>query len=112
MISFAKSCDILVNSITNSAQQSVTNKLSDYLLLRLPIINSQTMPEVKSLLKQTVSTDYVAGQMESCSEAILKIIKRVSISKNQQNHIELERLFNRRITYPKIVDFCLKILNK
>lgn len=108
MIAFAKSCDILINPIVASAQQSITNKLSDYFLLKLPIINSQQSKEVTSLISKTNGYNYEAGSAESFIKALYYIIKN---KKRTNCHSELiNKLFDRNLTYPNIVDFTKNIL--
>ena len=50
MMSVAKGCDISVNAIHSYAMQSITNKLSDYMALQKPILNSQVNDEVAEVL--------------------------------------------------------------
>ena len=76
MFSFMKGCSIAVNSLSKAAMQSVTNKLSDYLSVGIPIINSQTNEEVLTLLKSIDHANYEAGSVEDFVAAFNSLYSR------------------------------------
>ncbi len=109
MISFAKSCDILVNPIVASAQPSITNKLSDYFLLKLPIINSQKLYEVKQLIELTNGVNYEAGSVKSFIESLQHLLQK-GINKTTNCQYLIDDLFDRKTTYNKILHLIEEIL--
>ncbi len=56
--------DASVNSIKAGAAQSITNKLSDYLFIGSPMINSQTSPEIDGLLESKNVIQYTPGDAD------------------------------------------------
>ncbi len=78
MMSVAKGCDISVNAIHSHAMQSVTNKLSDYMALQKPILNSQVNDEVLSLFLLP-HADYRSGDVDGFVQADKDILKRKTI---------------------------------
>ncbi|WP_304674628.1 glycosyltransferase [Neisseria blantyrii] len=109
MMSIAKACDIAVNAIHSHAMQSVTNKLSDYMALQKPILNSQTNTEVLGLLNLLPHENYRSGDMDSFVQAAKDILKR----KNDPiQSDEIVRRFRRDISYRKIVNLIERLANE
>ncbi len=104
MYSYLKSCDVAVNAISKGAKQSVTNKLSDFLSVGLPVLNSQTNEEVLELLKQNDSINYIAENVESCVKAIEKYIE---LKKNGKLTKRPNSSFDRSEAYKAIYDIIL-----
>jgi glycosyltransferase involved in cell wall biosynthesis len=100
-IAMAKSCDVLVNPIKTNAKQSITNKLSDYLVLNKPIVNSQEDPEARALLSQAVSADFDSGDVDSFICAVEAILSNSNAPASMTIPIELDRA----VTYPQLVRF-------
>lgn len=107
MVSLIKGCDLGVNSLISSAPQSITNKLSDYFSIGIPILNSQKLPELSTLLEQHPHVDYEAGDVNSCEQAIVDFIKNKEL-----HYFSPNKLFYRKNSYPKIIEMveslCLK----
>ena len=101
MFSIAKGCSFLINPIKSSAPQSITNKLSDYFLLKKTIISSQTNPEVVHLLKSVPSTFYKSGDVRDLKRAIAEAI----VLPDFERPSSLLDDFDRRLSYSKIRDF-------
>lgn len=78
MMSIAKGCDIAVNAIHSHAMQSVTNKLSDYMALQKPILNSQNNAEVLDLMNLLPHENYRSGDVDGFVQAAKDILKRKS----------------------------------
>ena len=72
MLRIAKKSDYLVNPIKDGASQSVTNKLSDYILLSKPIISSQDSIEIKSFFDDNSYLIYKAGDVQDLTNKIEK----------------------------------------
>jgi glycosyltransferase involved in cell wall biosynthesis len=99
-IAMAKSCDVLVNPIKSNAKQSITNKLSDYLVLNKPIVNSQKDPEANALLRHAVTANFDSGDVDSFIYGVEAILNGSS-SAPMAIPIELDRA----VTYPQLVRF-------
>lgn len=105
MVSFMKSCDVGVNCLSKSAKQSVTNKLSDFLSLGIPILNSQKNKEVIELLKSVDSEYYLAESVLACKASITNLYNRketLSFLPNKE--------FDRVIGYQKITTLIDKLV--
>jgi glycosyltransferase involved in cell wall biosynthesis len=100
-IAIAKGADVLLNPIMKHAAQSVTNKLSDYLLLGKPIINSQTNAEVVKILEQRVVRHYGSGDIDGFIRAAESIVLDPDFKRTPASLLE----FDREITYPRLVSF-------
>ncbi|HGG7917521.1 TPA: glycosyltransferase [Neisseria meningitidis] len=109
MMSIAKACDIAVNAIHSHAMQSVTNKLSDYMALQKPILNSQTNAEVLSLLNLLPHENYRSGDVDSFVQAAKDILKRKN---DPVQSDEIVRRFRRDISYRKIVNLIERLANE
>ena len=100
------SCDIVVNPILECAAQSITNKVGDYALSGLPVVNSQQNPEYRQLVD-----DYHCGinckvaDAEDMARALATLIKDPALRKEMgANARKLgEEKFDRRTAYQKIV---------
>lgn len=75
--------DIAINAIKSTAQQSITNKLSDYLSYGIPIISSQKNPEVVKILNECGNFTYEAGDYKELAR------KLIHIGRNKQDLIEI-----------------------
>ncbi len=104
--SFMKSADVAVNALTSSAKQSVTNKLSDFMSIGIPILNSQNNSEVLELLEDVDHENYIAGNIESAYEKIDLLYKNKNELKFQPNS-----KFNRSNEYKKITKLINGLLN-
>ncbi|WP_308020798.1 glycosyltransferase [Neisseria bergeri] len=109
MMSVAKGCDIAVNAIHSHAMQSVTNKLSDYMALQKPVLNSQTNAEVLGLLNLLPHENYRSGDVDSFVQAAKDILKRKN---DPVQSDEIVRRFRRDISYRKIVNLIERLANE
>ena len=82
--------DIAINPIKESAQQSITNKLSDYFCCGLPIISCQQSEEVNELLAFGGGVQYCANNAADLATQLIKL------SKNREN-LEKMSLVNQKI---------------
>jgi len=99
MISFMKSCDVGVNCLTKGAKQSVTNKLSDFLSLGIPTLNSQVNNEVLDLLKSIETENYTPLSVSSCKKAISALYAR-----RHELEFKPNLDFDRETGYKKILE--------
>ncbi|STZ75395.1 glycosyltransferase [Bergeriella denitrificans] len=100
MMAVAKGCDIAVNPIHAYAMQSVTNKLSDYMALQKPVLNSQTDPEAAALLALLPHAHYTSGDADSFAAAARRLMRQPH---RRADSAAIERLFKRDIAYQEIV---------
>lgn len=110
MVSIAKGCDIAINPIHSYAKQSITNKLSDYIVLEKPIINSQRNNEVKEILKLWTYADYVSGNIESFKKAVRYFLYGAKEKKYFSK--ELIKCFDREIAYNRILKLIERLSNE
>lgn len=109
MMSVAKGCDIAINAIQSYSMASITNKLSDYMALQKPILNSQTNAEVLSLLNLLPHENYRSGDVDSFVQAAKDILKRKN---DPVQSDEIVRRFRRDISYRKIVNLIERLANE
>lgn len=109
MMSIAKACDIAVNAIHSHAMQSVTNKLSDYMALQKPILNSQNNAEVLGLLNLLPHENYRSGDVDSFVQAAKNILKRKN---DPVQSDEIVRRFRRDVAYQKIVNLIERLAHE
>ena len=109
MMSVAKGCDIAVNAIHSHAMQSVTNKLSDYMALQKPVLNSQTNAEVLDLLNLLPHENYRSGDADSFARAAESLMAKQNGAIQSD---EIVRRFRRDISYQKIVNLIERLANE
>ena len=109
MMSVAKGCDISVNAIHSYAMQSITNKLSDYMALQKPILNSQVNDEVAEVLTLLPHADYRSGDVDSFVQAAKDILKRKDDPVQSE---EIVRRFKRDVAYQKIVNLIERLAHE
>ncbi|MCP1659208.1 glycosyltransferase [Neisseria perflava] len=109
MMSVAKGCDIAVNPIHSYAMQSITNKLSDYMALQKPILNSQVNDEVAEVLTLLPHADYTSGDVDSFVKAAKEILAHKDDPVQSE---EIVRRFKRDVAYQKIVSMIERLGNE
>lgn len=109
MMSVAKGCDIAVNAIHSYAMQSITNKLSDYMALQKPILNSQVHDEVAEVLTLLPHENYRSGDVDGFVQAAKDILKRKN---DPVQSDEIVRRFRHDISYRKIVNLIERLANE
>lgn len=105
-----RTCDIAVNPIHKGAAASVINKVADYAMAGLPVINTQECPEYRKLLE-----DYDAGINCECEcvEDVAKAIQSLVSDEDQRNRLAAnsaklgEERFAREKTYQTAVNAIL-----
>lgn len=70
-----KSSDIAINPICSTAQQSITNKLSDYFCCGLPILSCQENLEVRELLAKGGGIHYQSGDSNDLAQKLISLAK-------------------------------------
>ncbi|WIH20122.1 glycosyltransferase [Photobacterium damselae] len=103
--SFMKTSDIAINALSSTAKQSVTNKLSDFMSLGIPILNSQTNTEVLDLLETLDHENYIAGNVDSAYNKIISFFER-----RDELTFKPNKNFNRDIEYKRIIDLIDRLI--
>lgn len=109
MMSVAKGCDIAVNAIRSYSMASITNKLSDYMALQKPILNSQVHDEVAEVLTLLPHENYRSGDVDGFVRAAKDILKRKNDPVQSE---EIVRRFKRDVAYQKIVNLIERLANE
>lgn len=100
-------CDIAVNPIAKGAAQSIINKHSDYAAAGLPVISTQECEEYRNLLKKyACGMSCEVDSVHEVADALQKIIQddELRISMGKQSRRMAEDIFNRPVSYQKIID--------
>lgn len=110
MVGIMCSCDLVVNPIVKGAAQSITNKVGDYALSGLPVINSQENQEYRELIEHYgCGINCENGNAKQVADAIWLLMRdeKLRIRMGQASRkLGIER-FDRRNTYQKIVNYIL-----
>ena len=109
MMSVAKGCDIAINAIQSYSMASITNKLSDYMALQKPILNSQVNDEVAEVLTLLPHANYRSGDVDGFVQAAKDILKRKDDPVQSE---EIVRRFKRDVAYQKIVNLIERLAHE
>lgn len=98
--------DVVINPIKSTAQQSMTNKLSDYLSCGVPITSCQTNPEVVKILKDRGNFIYKAGDCSGLAKQLKYISKhRLNLQRISKLNFEFaQQHLSRDVSYKKIIN--------
>lgn len=101
------SCDAVINCLRPGAAQSITNKVGDYALCGLPVINTQENEEYRKLVEEyQCGINCECGNSDEVADAIVRLmtdtVEARMFGANARN-LGIER-FDRRTTYPLIVN--------
>lgn len=97
------------DGIHSHAMQSITNKLSDYMALQKPILNSQVNDEVAEVLTLLPHANYRSGDVDSFVQAAKDILKRKN---DPVQSDEIVRRFKRDVAYQKIVNLIERLAHE
>lgn len=107
MVANLCTCDIVVNPIVASSAASIINKVGDYALSGLPVINTQENPEYRKLVEDyNCGINCRVGDSNDVAKALMVLAKDESLRKSMganARKLGLDR-FDRRVTYKRIVD--------
>lgn len=107
------SCDAVINCLRPGAAQSITNKVGDYALSGLPVINTQENLEYRKLVEDwNCGINCECGNVQDTANAIEKLVNNPSLCEEMgRNSRRLgEMKFDRRMTYLEIVKFLESIV--
>lgn len=104
--------DLAINPIVTTAQQSITNKLSDYFCCGLPILSCQENQEVKDILALGGGKNYESGNHKDLADNLISIAQNKSIlyQMSEVNKSIAEERFLRKIAYKSIPELINRLL--
>lgn len=106
MVWVLKNSDVSVNPIKHNAAQSIINKVGDYAMAGLPVINTQEGLEYRHLIQSYECGINCSNQSaKEVAKAVEYLIKNPDVKKRMAaNSRKLgEELFNRKKTYKQII---------
>ena len=106
------SCDAVINCLRPGAAQSITNKVGDYALSGLPVINTQENPEYRKLVEATqCGINCECGNAEDVAAAIVKLVESPELRKQMGEAARQlgKDKFDRRCSYARIVEAVEKL---
>ena len=101
------SCDAVINCLRPGAAQSITNKVGDYALSGLPVINTQENLEYRKLVEDTqCGINCECGNAEDVAAAIVKLVESPELRKQMGEAARQlgKDKFDRRYSYARIVE--------
>lgn len=113
MVGLLCSCDVVMNPIKKGAAQSITNKVGDYALSGLPVVNTQECLEYRNLVEQygcgiNCGVENAQEVAAAIKELVLDRKKRETMGRASRKLGE-ER-FDRSKTYKRIVDLIEQVI--
>lgn len=106
MMTTLGACDVAVNPIIGKSVSSIINKVSDYAMAGVPVVNTQNSPEYRKLLEEyNCGISCESGNAQSVADAIEKLYADSNL-KNQmgENSYRLgKEKFDRTVTYKNII---------
>ncbi len=106
MMATLMACDCAVNPIIGESVSSIINKVADYAMAGVPVINTQNSPEYRALIeKYECGINCDSGNAQAIAEAILKLYNDAELKKAMgENSLKLgKEKFDRNIIYKNIV---------
>ena len=108
------SCNVAINSISKGAAQSIINKVGDYAMAGLPIVNTQECVEFRNLLEKyncgincdSESTISIANAIETLFDD-----DKLCNEMGKNARVLAEERFNRKTSYSKILELIKETTN-
>ena len=100
-------CDVAVNPIVGKSVSSIINKVSDYAMAGVPVINTQNSPEYRNLIDTyNCGINCESGNAQSVADAIENLYKDEQLKKTMgENSLRLgKEKFDRTITYKNVIN--------
>lgn len=101
------SCDIVINPIRKGSAASIINKVGDYALSGLPVINTQECLEYRQLIDDYgCGINCECGNAEDVATAIVKLVESPELRKQMGEAARQlgKDKFDRRFSYARIVE--------
>ena len=107
-----KNANIAINPICSTAQQSITNKLSDYFCCGLPILSCQENLEVQELLAMGGGVNYQSGDSEDLAKKLIFLSENRHLLKKMSeiNKKIAKENFLRIFSYKKIFELVNRVI--
>lgn len=107
-----KNANIAINPICSTAQQSITNKLSDYFCCGLPILSCQENLEVQELLAIGGGVNYQSGDSEDLAKKLIFLSENRHLLKKMSeiNKQIAKENFLRIFSYKKIFELVNRVI--
>lgn len=102
------SCDVVVNPIVRGSAASIINKVGDYALSGLPVINTQECEEYRSLINEyKCGINCRVENAEDVAEAITRLYSDTGLRNRMGGNARrlADEKFDRRNTYRRIIEF-------
>jgi DNA repair photolyase len=107
MAGMVSDCDIVVNPIVKGSVASIINKVGDYALSGVPVINTQESEEYRKLVETYhCGINCRCGNSDDVADAIERLLSNPALRKSMsegQKRLGKEK-FDRRYTYSEIVN--------
>lgn len=107
MASLLCSCDMCINPIVKGSAASIINKVGDYALSGLPVINTQESPEYRALIDEyKCGINCECGNAVQVADAIVKLAtnKDLRDQMSEGSRLLAQEKFDRRNTYLRIIE--------
>lgn len=107
MAGLLSSCDIAINPIVKGSVASIINKVGDYALAGIPVINTQESLEYRALVEEyKCGINCGCGDSKAVAEAIVKLASDAALRETmgKASRKLADEKFDRRKTYGKILD--------
>jgi glycosyltransferase involved in cell wall biosynthesis len=107
MVERLTSCDIAVNPIRKGSAASIINKVGDYAMAGLPVVNSQESLEYRNLIDEyhmglNCNNEDSVDMKEKLERLVLDEQLRFEMGRNARKCAEEK--FDRKISYKKIIE--------
>ena len=107
MMTVLKNCDLSVNPIVEKSVSSIINKVSDYAMAGVPVVNTQNSSEYRKLLQDyKCGINCENGNIDAIAEAIFTLYQdsklREQMSRNS-HQLGVDK-FDRRVTYAQVIN--------
>lgn len=107
MMTVLRNCDLAVNPIVEKSVSSIINKVSDYAMAGVPVVNTQKSSEYRKLLQDyKCGINCENGNIDAIAKAILTLYRdselRKQMSRNS-HHLGVDK-FDRRVTYTQVIN--------
>lgn len=106
MMAILKASDVAVNPIVGTSVSSIINKVADYAIAGIPVINTQRSEEYRNLIeKYNAGINCESGNARSVANGIKTLYLNPNLlDEMHKNALRLGReKFDRKKTYPKII---------
>lgn len=106
------SCDIVINPIRKGSAASIINKVGDYALSGLPVINTQECPEYRQLIEDYgCGINCECGNANDVADAIVKLVESPKLRKEMGEAARQlgKEKFDRRYSYARIIEAVEKL---